>query len=671
MRFVLRACVGTLAIIVVPGLLVVSIIGLRMRELLTWAAIPAYSIASVFVLGEATNILRLPFGLPAFALLLFVLGSALVLVRSRRSALLSLPGGTQRDGRAPAPIETRRGERVAFVLLAIGVVVGVSTWLRGLRSVPLIPPGGDATRHGWFVARILYEHTIDLPQVLAYDVGGAHHTVQYYPLALHASAALSTRLVGSDVGRVLVAYIVVFSAVVLPIGMFVLARILAPTRPLVAGFTALVVPLMMLFPYSPVWAGDVPQMVAMAIVPAAIVLLWQAMLARHPRIQLNRALVMALAPSALAIFCIISLHTSELPLVVFLALLLVLERAWRTHDAWMLGPALLRGVAVGVLATGSSHQPSSPSPTVSPNERRQPEFVVENPANWESRIGPILQLRWGPGTVRQGFLALLALAGAALSLMWRRPAWVAGWVGVVLLTLFASASTNRLAHLLTFPWYHLSDRIVLNVALFVPFFAGVTLAYGVVLITRVLRRSWAIFPATLAMIVVLTQFVGVHSFRADSKYIRASFNPSSSSFFNQALVADSSLTAFQWLHNHAARGDTVANDPLIDGSLWMYAQQHVSPLIGPLAIHTTISQELADRLYFIHHLQSLGSDTRTDDLARHYHTRWVFFDTHRLVLGTRAMNLDVLATQPEPDSGVPRGRHVGVPSRPLRTTKHR
>ncbi len=71
MRFVLRAYVGTLAIIVVPGLLVVSIIGLRMRELLTWAAIPAYSIASVFLLGEATNILRLPFGLPAFALLLF------------------------------------------------------------------------------------------------------------------------------------------------------------------------------------------------------------------------------------------------------------------------------------------------------------------------------------------------------------------------------------------------------------------------------------------------------------------------------------------------------------------------------------------------------------------------------------------------------------------------
>ena len=617
-----------------------------MRELLTWAAIPAFSIASVFLLGEATTLLRLPFGLPAFSLLLFVLGSVLVLVRSRRSALWRFPEETQRDDRAPAPIETRLGERVAFVLLAVGVAVGVLTWFRGLRGVPLIPPGGDATRHGWFVARILYEQTIDLSQVLVYDVGGTHHTVQYYPLALHASAALSTRLVGSDVGRILVAYVVVFSAVVLPVGMFVLARTLAPTRPLVAGFTALVVPLMMLFPYFPVWGGDVPLMVAMAMVPAAVVLLRRAMLARHPRIQLNRAFVVALAPSAFAILCIISLHASELPLIVFLALLLVLERAWRTHDVRMLQPALVRGVAVGVLAT-ALFAPTLVSFAHGVTERAPlSHFVVENPANWETSLGAILQLHWGPGTVRQGFLALLALAGAAQFLMWRRPAWVAGWVGVVLLTLFASASTNGLAHLLTFPWYHLNHRIVLNVAFFVPFFAGVTLAYGVVLITRVSRRSWAILPATLAMIAVLTQFVGLHGFRADSKYIRASFTPSSSSFFNQALVAESSLAAFQWLHDHAARGDTVANEPFIDGSLWMYAQQHVSPLIGPYASNTTIPQELADRLYLTNHLQSLRSDTRADDLARRYHTRWVFFDTHRLVLGTRAMNLDALRHNP-------------------------
>jgi hypothetical protein len=245
--------------------------------------------------------------------------------------------------------------------------------------------------------------------------------------------------------------------------------------------------------------------------------------------------------------------------------------------------------------------------------------------------------------VRQGFLSFLAIVGAALWLMWRRPAWVAGWVGVVLLTLFAAASTNRLADKLTFPWYHIESRIFTNLAFFVPFFAGVTLAYGVVLITRVLRRSWAILPATLAMIAVLTQFAGLHGFRADSAYVRASFDPRSRSFLNQALVAHTSLAAFAWLHAHAARGDTVANEPYLDGSLWMYAQQHVAPLLGPYRNgDTTLSPDLADRLYLTHHLDSLGRDTRADDLARRYHTRWIFLDRRQIVLERRVTNLAAL-----------------------------
>ena len=633
-----------------PGLLVALILGLRVRTLLTWAAIPAFSLATVFMLGEATMLLRVPFGLPAFAVLLVVLGGILAVVRSRRSAVSRMPTRTQGDEPARAP-EARLQERVDYALLALGVAVGSLTWFWGLRNVPLIPPGGDATRHGWFVARILSGHTIDPTKVVTTDARGLHAAVNYYPLALHASAALSTRLVGSDVGRVLIAYIVVFSAVLLPVGMFVLARTLAPTRLLVAGFTALVVPLLTLFPYFPVWTGDVPQMVAMALVPATVVLLLRVTLARDLRVQLSRACLVALAPSAFAIFCIVSLHASELPLIVLLSLLLVLEQAWRQDDAWILLPALIRGVAVGAFAI-VLFTPTLISFTHGVSERADVRnFVVENPLNWEPALGAILQLHFGGGTARQGFLSLLALAGAALWLMRRRPAWVAGWVGIVLLSLFASASTNRLADKLTFPWYHLEWRILPNVAFFVPFFAGVTLAYGAVLITRVSRRSKAILPASLAMIAFLAQFVGVHSFRVDSAYIRRSFDPDrqlvsvgGQLVANQALVARTSLAAFQWLHDHAAPGDTVASEPSLDGSLWMYAQQRVAPLIGPY-LHDT-PPELADRFYLTRHLQSLGRDTRVDDLARHYHTRWVYFDTHRLLLGRGTMSLAALQQNP-------------------------
>ena len=256
----------------------------------------------------------------------------------------------ERARTVPAATDARLADACASGLLVLGVAIGVFIWLRGLRGVPFIPPGSDAARHGWMVARILYGQTTAPSEVLTYDAGGAHQAFHYYPTALHASAALSTRIVGGDVAHVLVAYLVLFSAVVLPVGMFVLARTLSPTQPLVAGFTALVVPLLVVFPYSPVWYGDIPQIVAMALVPVAVVLLLRPMLARRPPTLLNAPFVVALIPSALAIVCITAVHSSELPVVVFLALLLVLERAWRKRNPRMLPPALLRGAAAGLLA---------------------------------------------------------------------------------------------------------------------------------------------------------------------------------------------------------------------------------------------------------------------------------------------------------------------------------
>ena len=642
-----RAYAGTLVVIVLPGLLVALILELRLRQLVTWASIPAFSVATVFLLGEVTVLFRAPFGLPAFGLLLLVLGGVLVVTRSRRSPLSRVPPSARRDARARAPDDTRLVDWVEYGLLALGVAVGAATWFRGLRGVPLIPPGVDATRHGWFVARILYDQTIDVSKVLTYDVGGAHQAAHYYPLALHGSAALSTRLVGGDIGRVLVAYVVVFSAVVLPVGMFVLARTLAPNRPLVAGFTALVVPLLMLFPYGPVWAGDLPQVVAMTMVPAAVVLLRRAALRRRPRVEPSSAFVASVLPSALAILCIVALHASELPVVLFLALLLVLERAWRKHDVRMLPGALVRAVAVGAFAALLF------APTLLAFARGVAEraparaFVAENPANWHPALGAILELQYGASTVRQGFLAVIALAGAALWLMWRRPAWVTGWVAVVLLTLWASASTNRLADHLTFPWYHLDFRIVPNLAFFVPFFAGVALAHSAVLIARLARRSIVIVPATVAVVAFLTLFVGLHGFRADSDFIQASFDPNARSFTNQAVVARTSLAAFRWLHVHAAGGDTVANEPNVDGSLWMYAEQRVVPLLGfydPGNKHPT--PELADRLYLSRHVQRLGRDARADDLSRRFQTRWVFFDIHAVPRAGRSMTLAGLLRNP-------------------------
>ena len=148
------------------------------------------------------------------------------------------------------------------------------------------------------------------------------------------------------------------------------------------------------------------------------------------------------------------------------------------------------------------------------------------------------------------------------------------------------------------------------------------------------------------MIVVLSLFVGIHAVRADRAYLRASFDPSSKVMVNQAVVGASSLAAFQWLHDHVARGDTVANQPFVDGSLWMYAQERVAPLTGPYVTGTTLAPDLADRLYLVHHLGSLGRDARADALARRFQTRWVFYDSNLSPVGRRILNLGELRHNP-------------------------
>ncbi len=148
------------------------------------------------------------------------------------------------------------------------------------------------------------------------------------------------------------------------------------------------------------------------------------MLARHPPIRLSGAFVASLIPAALAILCMLAVSASDLPLVVFLAALLVLERAWRKHDAGVLLPALARAPPRALSRSRSSRRQSFPSSTAFPNARRSAAFVDENPANWNSASAAYSSST--PATDGRDCSPLLALVGAALCLMRRRPAWVGG-----------------------------------------------------------------------------------------------------------------------------------------------------------------------------------------------------------------------------------------------------
>jgi hypothetical protein len=76
----------------------------------------------------------------------------------------------------------------------------------------------------------------------------------------------------------------------------------------------------------------------------------------------------------------------------------------------------------------------------------------------------------------------------------------------------------------------------------------------------------------------------------------------------------------------------------------MYTLQHAPPLVGPYVKGN--SPDLLARLYLVAHLQSLGRDPRVDNLARRYHTRWIWYDRRVLPISHRIMNLAALRRNP-------------------------
>jgi hypothetical protein len=637
--------VGTAAVLLLPGVLVARLLRMRLAVLATWAAVPMFSLAIVFLLGEVTTVTGAPFGIPAFAILILVLGGATV-------AAIRWGGGARLRQQPPAQgaessSRLKLAHVIAYGLLAIGLFIGVATWLRGLDGVPQLPPGGDATHHGFMVARIEHGHSVDVSRVVVFDSDGDHRSADYYPLAVHASAAIATGLVGADVGRVLVAFTVIFAAVVLPLGMFVLARFLVPSLPLIAGFTAFVTPSLMLFPYWAFSGGVVPAIVGLAMVPISVVLVTRAVLCRDSPLWPPSPPLVALVAAALALLAAISTHSSQLPLIVFLVLLLVLERSWRDRNAKVLLHALARAVVVGLLIV-VMFAPTVGQFTGGASERSAITFAVLD-ADYKSLIKPIITLETGDrfATERQVLLGVLALAGAGIWLMRRRWAWVVGWISVMTLTFFAGTSDSSLVQQLTFPWYRIAGRIDWNQALFVPFFAAVALGLAVVGVARLLRARGAIVLTSSVAVIGFTVFAGAHAYKANQGYLHDSLTVNST-LSSQARVDRAAEAAFRWLHHHVHGDETVVNEASVDGSLWMYAQEGVKPLLGwaPTSLSSFrekyATSDWKNRVYLLANVERIGENPRIAELAHEYNARWIYFDDRNFPLTRHILRLDGL-----------------------------
>jgi hypothetical protein len=652
------AYLGVVVVLTVPGVLIAYLLRLHLGELQTWAAVPLFSLASVFALGELTALIGAPFGALAFAFLIVALfGAALARrVRSRVSIRADL------FRRPSEPSSRRRDEKIAYSLLGLGVLIGTVTWWRGLWGLPLVLPGADGTRNGFMVGRILHEQSIDASSVLVSDIGGTHQVADFFPLGGHATAAMASALVPADAGQVLVALTVVFAAIVFPLGMFVLARFLAPDWPLVAGFTALAVPALTLFPYSVISDGKAFAIIGMSMVPAAVVLLARAVMTPDFRGGSPTAVALAHLPAALALLAVVSAHSSELALVLFLVLLLVLDLAFRERRFELLLHALAHSLIVALLGM-LLFAPTLRAFLAGGSERSSLRAVaLVSDTDWTDLLGPVLMLRTylppegfaaalpGLPSIRQILLATLAVLGAAIWLRYRGGAWVVGWLTVLAFSLFASTTDNRLIRDLTFPWYSGSVRINWNQAFFVPLFAAVPLAFAVPALARLLRRRSAIAPASIVVVAVFAVFVGLPAYRTSASYLRSSFAVKPATFGNQARVDGSSEAAFRWLDAHTDRSDTVVNEPSVDGSLWMYTQHGVKPLLGLRLVDSfpdeSVERDWNNRRYVMRRIHELGQDARVEQLVRDYQARWIYFDERTFPVATHELKIEEIRRNP-------------------------
>ncbi len=634
-----RAGIGATVVLLVPGALIASALRLRFNTLITWAAVPVFSLAAVFVLGEITDLMQVPFGVPAFVALVAALAvGALAARRIRRRGATEGDVGPQ-DTMGPARCDQNRPERlVAYSLLASSVAISALTWARGLRGVALGPAGNDGSHHAFFVARIVNTGTIDLSEIVVTDPLGQFRATKFYPLGTHASAAIATRLVGADIGRMLIVFLVLFAAVVLPVGMFVLARLLAPHRPLVAGFTALIVPALTIFPYAPSTWGGIALIVGMAMVPVSVVLVTQVVLSGGPSARAYPRFVLSLAPAALALFAALSVHTTQLPLIVFLAVLVVLERAWRKGVHTVLRAFSRLGAAMLLMAVLFAPALVSAGGGVS-------ERSAINPAPVESLgdvLDPILTLHLRT-PARQGALAALALLGACIWVIaTRRVAWLIGWVAILVLTLLASVSKDALSQTLTLPWYHLPQRVNYNQAFFVSFFAAVPLALAVTGAIRLLRSPRWYVPATAMAAAALIAGVSLQGYRTSRAMVNSAYAVQG--------VRPASLVAYDWLAHRSQPRDTVINDSETDGSLWMYPHAQLNPLFGfPMystAVTKTSEADRRQRLFLRDNLTSLGRDPLVDAAARALRARWIYIDERIFPAAERTLKIDVLRRNP-------------------------
>ena len=599
----LRAIAGVVLVGFAPGLLAFRLLVPGVSTLTQVAVAPALGGGLLFLYAGGLNLVGLPISPATFAILVAVECLALGLLR--------------RKATRPRPELSRHRAGPGLVLVGLAIIVGSVIWFRAIPTAT-VPPNHDSIQHGFMAARIAATGSVAPDRVILTDVRSREAIVPFYPVGLHVVSALAHRITGAALPQVFWALVVVAAALLLPIGLYCLSVHLFGDA-LAGGVAALVSVLIPLFPYKPIAWGGIALILGMALVPGVVVV---GALAIQSHWSPG-----GVALAVLGLIGLLVVHTSEVPLALFvLALVLAdgirgegLARQWRTFIVRLATVvALVFLIAVPIAGRAGEDRNVADNPTAALSDTLRGLLNLDV-ATAES------QLR----------AAALALVGVGILLARRRPWLVLGGVTIVGLYTIANVSTNSTLRLATLPWYRQAERVAYNITLFVALFAGVA-------VVALARRAALLAPSRWRNLAVATVVVVAGAWVAGRAPVRT-IDLLRREIGAYSVVGEDESDAFRYIAANGGRKFEVLGDEFGDGSPWMYAISGASPVFGmkpPSRSHLYKSWQ--ERQFMVLHLTDRARAPEVDALLAKYCVGYVYYGERRLYGAERTFNLAAL-----------------------------
>lgn len=244
------AIVLTAVFVFVPGLVALRLVGLRGLALVAFAPVMSTAMTAVAALG--LGVLRVPWSLASYAAAMVVFG-----------ALAWILGRVL--GRVPAPPRSER-RWLLPVAVGLGILFGLWRLAAYINEPGAISQTNDAVFHLNAIRNILETESASSMHVSAV-IGGRG----FYPAAWHGLVSLSA-LVGVDIAVAVNAMSLVIAAVVWPVGIAWLTRVVTGSER-TAAVAAILSAALQTFPLLMFqWGVLYPNGLSTALLPAAIAL---------------------------------------------------------------------------------------------------------------------------------------------------------------------------------------------------------------------------------------------------------------------------------------------------------------------------------------------------------------------------------------------------------------